>query len=196
ERTAAVLASTGLTDRRKDRAKGYSGGMQRRLNLACALVHDPQILFLDEPTAGVDPVSRREFWENIHQLSAQGTTVVVTTHYMDEAERCHRLAFIFRGRVLQIGRPDEIVASRGLSVAELVVDDATVAAANELFAGAPEVDEYAHYGNVIRVATRGVDALAWSTAALAAAGIPLHSSRSTRATVEDAFVSMVREDRS
>jgi ABC-2 type transport system ATP-binding protein len=188
-----VIERVGLGDRRKQLAGTLSGGWKQRLALACSTIHEPPLLFLDEPTAGVDPVSRREFWERIHALSAAGTTILVTTHYMDEAERCHRLAFIFRGRVLQIGRPDEIVATRGLSVAELIVEDA--AAATALFSTAPEVDECAHYGHVIRVATRGVDALTWTTQTLAEHGITVQSSRAARATVEDAFVSMVREDR-
>ena len=191
-RVEAVIATIGLGDRRHQLAGTLSGGWKQRLALACATIHEPPLLFLDEPTAGVDPVSRREFWEHIHVLSAQGTTVLVTTHYMDEAERCHRLAFIFRGRVLQIGRPDEIVAARGLSVAELVVDDAEAASA--VLRASPEVDEFAHYGHILRVATRGVEALAWSTRALAERGVAVRSSRAARATVEDAFVSMVRED--
>jgi ABC-2 type transport system ATP-binding protein len=187
-----VIERVGLGDRRNQLAGTLSGGWKQRLALACSTIHEPPLLFLDEPTAGVDPVSRREFWERIHALSAAGTTILVTTHYMDEAERCHRLAFIFRGRVLQIGGPDEIVASRGLSVAELIVED--TAAATALFTAAPEVDECAHYGEVIRVATRGVDALTWTTQALAEHGLAVKSSRAARATVEDAFVSMVRED--
>jgi ABC-2 type transport system ATP-binding protein len=188
-----VIARTGLGDRRGQLAGTLSGGWKQRLALACSTIHEPPLLFLDEPTAGVDPVSRREFWERIHAISEEGTTIVVTTHYMDEAERCHRLAFIFRGRVLQIGRPEEIVESRGLSVAELVVDD--VAAATRLFHGAPEVDECAHFGHVLRVATRaGTEALPWTTARLAEHGIAVTSSRAARPTVEDAFVSMVRED--
>jgi len=91
------LEQAGLVGRRDQIAGTLSGGWKQRVALACATIHDPPLLFLDEPTAGVDPVSRREFWEQIHAISSRGTTTLLTTHYMDEAERCHRLAFIFRG---------------------------------------------------------------------------------------------------
>ncbi len=114
ERTAAVLASTGLTDRRKDRAKGYSGGMQRRLNLACALVHDPRILFLDEPTAGVDPQSRNHLFESVRAMKRAGKTIVYTTHYMEEAERlCDRVAIVDHGKLLALGTVAELIAAHG-----------------------------------------------------------------------------------
>jgi len=158
--------------------------------LACATIHSPPLLFLDEPTAGVDPVSRREFWEQIHRLSAEGTTVLVTTHYMDEAERCHRLAFIFRGAVLDVGTPEQIVERRQLRVAELQVDDAPKAAV--ALRSLPEVDEVAHYGHTMRLATlRGRDPEELARQVL---GSSLRSTRPARATVEDAFVSMVRHD--
>jgi len=161
--------------------------------LACATIHEPPLLFLDEPTAGVDPVSRREFWEQIHQLSSEGTTVLVTTHYMDEAERCHRLAFIFRGSVLDVGRPDEVVARRNLRVAEIVLSDARAAA--EVLRGRPEVDEVAFYGHVLRLATLGgADPEALCARVAAERGLKIESSRPARVTVEDAFVSMVRHD--
>jgi ABC-2 type transport system ATP-binding protein len=190
ERIEQVLRESGLVDRRDQIAGTLSGGWKQRVALACATIHQPPLLFLDEPTAGVDPVSRREFWEQIHRLSSQGTTVLVTTHYMDEAERCHRLAFIFRGRVLDTGTPEEIVARRGLRIAELSVDDAVAAAAK--LRVLPEVDEIAHYGHTMRLATRGgADPEELARRIL---GPALRSSRPARATVEDAFVSMVRQD--
>jgi ABC-2 type transport system ATP-binding protein len=190
ERIQAVLATTGLSNRRDQIAGTLSGGWKQRVALACATIHEPPLLFLDEPTAGVDPVSRREFWEQIYRLSSQGTTVMVTTHYMDEAERCHRLAFIFRGSVLDVGTPDEIVLRRGLRVAELQVDDAPAAAG--ALRKLPEVDEVAHYGHTLRLATlRGVDPEDLARRTLRGA---VRSSRAARVTVEDAFVSMVRHD--
>ena len=161
--------------------------------LACATIHQPKLLFLDEPTAGVDPVSRRDFWEEIHELSRGGTTVLVTTHYMDEAERCHRLAFIFRGSVLDVGTPEEIVARRNLRCAELVVEEAAPLA--KALRALPQVDEVAHYGHTLRIAARdGADPEALARAQAEHLGIKVHSSRAVRATVEDAFVSMVRDD--
>ncbi|HTO98104.1 MAG TPA: ABC transporter ATP-binding protein [Myxococcales bacterium] len=189
-RIAEVLESTGLRDRRDQIAGTLSGGWKQRVALACATIHQPPLLFLDEPTAGVDPVSRREFWEQIHRLASLGTTVLVTTHYMDEAERCHRLAFIFRGTVLDVGTPQQVVDRRGLRVAELEVDDAPAAAAT--LRALPEVDEVAHYGHTMRLATlRGVDPEELARRVL---GQAVRTSRPARVTVEDAFVSMVRHE--
>jgi ABC-2 type transport system ATP-binding protein len=160
--------------------------------LAGATIHEPPLLFLDEPTAGVDPVSRRDFWEQIHQIASGGTTVLLTTHYMDEAERCHRLAFIFRGTLLVTGTPEDIVRQRDLRVVELETPQATRAAT--LLRAQPEVEEVAHYGATLRVAARRADAEALARQTLAAHQIPIAAARPARATVEDAFVSMVRED--
>lgn len=192
-RVQDVLERTGLTGRRKQLAGTLSGGWKQRVALACATIHEPPLLFLDEPTAGVDPVSRREFWEQIHDLSAAGTTALVTTHYMDEAERCHRLAFIFGGELLDVGTPDEIVTRRALRVAEL--DVARPVEASEILRGASDVEEVAHFGHVMRVATRnGVDPIAFARGLLDERGIEVRSAREGRVTVEDAFVSMVRAD--
>src|SRR5262249_6446107 len=186
-RIEQMLQTSDLQERRDQICGTLSGGWKQRVALACATPHQPPLLSLDEPTAGVDPVRRREFWEQIHQLSAQGTTVVVTTHYMDEAERCHRLAFIFRGGVLDVGTPEEVVGRRGLRIAELEVDDAPAAAA--ALRARPEVDEVAHYGHTLRLATRGADPEHLARELLGAA---VRSSRLARVTVEGAFVSMVR----
>jgi ABC-2 type transport system ATP-binding protein len=194
-RVDAVHDRTGLRARRAQLAGTLTGGWKQRVALACATIHEPPLLFLDEPTAGVDPVSRREFWEQIHAIAAAGTTALMTTHYMDEAVRCHRLAFIFRGELLDVGTPAEIVARRGLRVAEIEVDRATDAA--ELLQGAPEVDDVAHYGHVIRFATKGgADPVALARRLLGARGraIAIAYAREARVTVEDAFVSMVREE--
>jgi ABC-2 type transport system ATP-binding protein len=191
-RVEEVLASTGLAGRRKQLAGTLSGGWKQRVALASATIHEPPLLFLDEPTAGVDPVSRRDFWEQIHQLAARGTTVLLTTHYMDEAERCHRLAFIFGGELLDVGTPDEVVERRNLRVAELDVERATEAAV--LLRADARVEEVAHYGHTLRVATHGgADAVETAAGVLGAAGIEIRSSFRSRATVEDAFVAMVRK---
>ncbi|RMH39893.1 MAG: ABC transporter ATP-binding protein [Deltaproteobacteria bacterium] len=192
-RVADVIDRAGLAARRDQLAGTLSGGWKQRVALASATIHEPPLLFLDEPTAGVDPVSRRDFWDHIHHIAAAGTTVLLTTHYMDEAERCHRLAFIFRGELLDVGAPAEIVARRGLRVAEVEVDRATEVAA--VLRARPDVDEVAHFGSVLRVATRGgADPRAAVDAAVAAVRAGLRAYRETRPTVEDAFVSMVRAD--
>lgn len=192
QRVREVMEASGLCDRRRQIAGTLSGGWKQRVALASATIHEPPLLFLDEPTAGVDPVSRREFWDQIHRIASEGTTVLLTTHYMDEAERCHRLAFIFRGEVLDVGTPDEVVTRRALSVAELEVERATEAA--ELLRRQPEVDEVAHYGPQLRLATRGVDAGDFARKLLSERGIGVARARTARVTVEDAFVSMVRQE--
>jgi ABC-2 type transport system ATP-binding protein len=192
-RVEQVLERSGLGARRKQIAGTLSGGWKQRVALASATIHEPPLLFLDEPTAGVDPVSRREFWEQIHTLAAEGTTVLLTTHYMDEAERCHRLAFIFRGQVLDVGTPEQIIERRALRALELELDQPREAA--ELLRRQPEVDEVAHYGHVLRLTTRaGVEPEPFVRRVLEGQGMAVKSASPSRVSVEDAFVSMVRED--
>jgi ABC-2 type transport system ATP-binding protein len=192
-RVLEVMQRAGLVGRKDQLAGTLSGGWKQRVALACATIHRPPLLFLDEPTAGVDPVSRRDFWEQIHQLASEGTTALLTTHYMDEAERCHRLAFIFRGELLDVGTPDEIVARRGLRVAEIEVERATDAAA--MLRRNPRVEEVAHYGHLLRMSVKeGADPVALASTDLASAGLAVSAARETRVTVEDAFVAMVRAD--
>ena len=122
QRQAAVeksLERLGMIDRRKQLAGQLSGGWKQRLALSACLIHEPQLLLLDEPTAGVDPKARRDFWERIHQLAADGITALVTTHYMDEAERCHRLAYIAYGNLLASGTAHEVVKTAGLTTWEV-----------------------------------------------------------------------------
>ena len=182
-----VIAAAGLGDRRKQLAGTLSGGWKQRVALAAATIHKPPLIFLDEPTAGVDPVTRRGFWDEIHRLAREGTTILVTTHYMDEAERCHRLAFIFKGRVLDEGRPDEVVARRKLVALEIEVDDPD--RVRELLRAQPQIESVEPYGHALRVVGRDVDlepiirSIAQPTRIA-----PAHAS------VEDAFVSMVKAE--
>jgi len=111
ERKAWVLEMAGLLAHREARTGTLPGGWKQRLSLGCALLHEPPVLFLDEPTSGVDPLSRRSFWDLIHGLAGQGVTVFVTTHYMEEAEYCDRLALIYRGQLAAVGTPGELKAS-------------------------------------------------------------------------------------
>ncbi|OGP52609.1 MAG: hypothetical protein A2Y65_08155, partial [Deltaproteobacteria bacterium RBG_13_52_11] len=108
KRTERLYKFSGLGPFRDRRAAQLSGGMRQKLGLSCVLVHQPQILLLDEPTVGVDPVSRREFWEILHTLTAQGTTILISTPYLEEAERCHRVAFLKEGRILEVLDPREL----------------------------------------------------------------------------------------
>ena len=117
-RLAIHMGKMGLLERATQLAGTLSGGWKQRLSLACATAHEPAMLFLDEPTAGVDPAARRAFWESIYQLARGGTTILVTTHYMDEAERCQRLAFLSRGHLIGLGTPAEIPALFGQKTIE------------------------------------------------------------------------------
>ena len=112
ERADWVIEMAGLSERRKSKAGELSGGWRQRLALGCALLHRPPIIFLDEPTSGVDPLNRRRFWQMIHDLAAEGVTVFVTTHYMDEAEYCDRLAMIYKGELVAVGTPLELKQAR------------------------------------------------------------------------------------
>ncbi|EKO3831749.1 ABC transporter ATP-binding protein [Vibrio harveyi] len=117
------LATYGLDQLRKQRVGGMSGGQKQRLSLAAATMHKPELLFLDEPTSAVDPENRRDFWEQLFDLSDQGTTILVTTHYMDEAERCHRLAIMEAGEIRADGEPEQLMAQMGVNIVEVKADN-------------------------------------------------------------------------
>lgn len=189
ERRARVdqtLERTGLALRRSQISGTLSGGWKQRVALASSTIHEPPLLFLDEPTAGVDPVSRRDFWERIHQIAAGGTTVLLTTHYMDEAERCHRLAFIFRGAVLTIGTPGEVVGERGLLAFEVTVPDAARVA--EGLRQRSEIDQVSTFGHDVRIVLSNAHGAEFLRSKLPPGAGQL---RPSRVNVEDAFVSMV-----
>jgi len=191
-RVTEELERSCLIDRRKQLSGTLSGGWKQRLALVCATIHQPPLLFLDEPTAGVDPVSRREFWARIHRIASEGTTVIVTTHYMDEAERCNRLAFMFRGTILDIGTPSAVVERREIRVA--VVETPAVADAVDALIKHPAVDEVAPFGDRIRLTTKhGVNPVALAHELLDG-GPGVSDAREIAPNVEDAFVAMVHED--
>ena len=159
ERPAAVartLERLGLAERRHQLAGQLSGGWKQRLALAACLLHDPQLLLLDEPTAGVDPQARREFWQHIHELAAGGITVLVSTHYMDEAERCHELVYIAYGKVLARGTAQHVVEQSGLVIWSVSGPD-LFSLAREL-KGRPGVEMVVPFGNTLHVG--GTDAAA------------------------------------
>jgi ABC-2 type transport system ATP-binding protein len=146
ERIDAMLALADMQDRKHQMAGHLSGGWKQRLALACSLIHEPEMVFLDEPTSGVDPVSRRRFWDMIYRISDEGTTVLVTTHYMDEAEQFDRMVFIYSGRLIAGGTPEEL--KRGYFDARLWEFDCTpVARAAETLRDQPGVNDVSIPGN-------------------------------------------------
>jgi ABC-type multidrug transport system ATPase subunit len=144
----AALERTGLLDRRDQLAAQLSGGWKQRLALAACVLHRPRLLLLDEPTAGVDAKARREFWDLIHDLAAEGMTVLVSTHYMDEAERCTRVVYLAGGRLVVQGTAEAVVSQSGLVVFEGLGDG--IEAASRVLRGAPGVENAAIFGNTLR----------------------------------------------
>jgi ABC-2 type transport system ATP-binding protein len=157
EAVERALEGLGLTARAAQLAGALSGGWKQRLALAACMLHRPELLLLDEPTAGVDPGARREFWEEIHALAAQGISVLVSTHYMDEAERCHKLAYIAFGKLIAQGTAAEIVAGQGLTTC--AVSGGDVAAIAARLEGQPGVDQIALFGSALHVTGRDAAAL-------------------------------------
>ncbi len=137
------------TNRQDQLAGSLSGGWKQRLALAACVMHEPQLLLLDEPTAGVDPKARREFWDEIHELAAEGLTVLVSTHYMDEAERCHRIVYIAYGKVIARGTVPEVIAGSGLHT--IVVRGGDTAAIARRLKDRDGIDQVAPFGNDLHV---------------------------------------------
>jgi ABC-2 type transport system ATP-binding protein len=144
-----ALEGLGLTGRARQLAGTLSGGWKQRLALAASLLHEPELLLLDEPTAGVDPAARRDFWEELHRLSARGISVLVSTHYMDEAERCHKLAYIAAGKLLAQGSPPRMIASQGLST--WVIRGEHLAQLSQQLQGQPGVEQTVLFGTMLHV---------------------------------------------
>ncbi|QBY52087.1 ABC transporter ATP-binding protein [Cupriavidus oxalaticus] len=181
-----ALEDLGLATRSAQLAGSLSGGWKQRLALAACLLHEPELLLLDEPTAGVDPKARRDFWEHLHLLAARGISVLVSTHYMDEAERCHKLAYIAYGKLLAQGTADEVVASQQLSTWSVEGDD--LATLSEQLQGAPGVEQTVAFGTALHVTGRDAQALAGTLQRLAGPGrrvIQAHTS------LEDVFIHMM-----
>jgi ABC-2 type transport system ATP-binding protein len=191
-RVAETLQRVDLAPRRGDLADHLSGGLKQRLALGCALVHSPSILFLDEPTAGADPPSRQRIWDILYEASAEGKTILVTTHYIEEAERCQTIGFMHRGRLIARGSPEEFKAGMGEEVLEVEVAPQMEAA--EAARAVPGVTGVSIYGHTLRIFAKGVQTLAPALAdVLAARGFAVRGIRPTAPTLEDVFMTLTRD---
>jgi ABC-2 type transport system ATP-binding protein len=191
ERTGSLLAFAGLTEFKDRRADRLSGGMQKKLALACTLVHQPQILLLDEPTTGVDPVSRREFWNILTDLHIRGTTILVSTPYMDEADRCSRVGLMYAGKLVECDSPRNIRGRLEGDVIEVQPDDWR--SALETAGGLRGVREVQTYGESLHLLVdSGKQRLPEIEKSLKKAGIRCRSIRIAPARMEEAFISLIR----
>lgn len=183
----AALEELGLASRARQLTGTLSGGWKQRLALAACMLHRPQLLLLDEPTAGVDPTARRDFWEELHQLASRGISVLVSTHYMDEAERCHKLAYIAYGSLLVQGTAAEVVASQKL--ATWAVRGPDLAQLSRALRGQPGVDQTVAFGSVLHVS--GADAAALEGTLRAAAGNGALQIEPVDTQLEDVFIHLM-----
>ncbi|MFP3757579.1 MULTISPECIES: ABC transporter ATP-binding protein [unclassified Cupriavidus] len=181
-----ALEDLGLQSRAAQLAGSLSGGWKQRLALAACLLHEPKLLLLDEPTAGVDPKARRDFWEQLHQLAAHGISVLVSTHYMDEAERCHKLAYIAYGRLLAQGTAAEVVAGQHLATWSVEGDD--LAALSIQLQGQPGVEQTVAFGTALHVTGKDAGQLEQTLKRYAGAHHRIHL---TETSLEDVFIHMM-----
>jgi ABC-2 type transport system ATP-binding protein len=166
------------------------GGWKQRLALGCAVLHKPPIVFLDEPTSGVDPISRRQFWDLIHQMAEDGVTVFVTTHYMEEAEYCNRLALIFRGKMVALGTPSELKRD-SMKGELLLIECDPLGKAVEALQSAPDVMDAAVFGNALHLVVRDAAvAMPRIEKYLADSGVAVSHIEKIRPSLEDVFVSL------
>lgn len=171
------------------------GGWKQRLALGCAVLHKPPIIFLDEPTSGVDPISRRQFWDLIHNMAGEGVTVFVTTHYMEEAEYCNRLALIFRGRMVALGTPSEL-KQKSMKGELLLVECTPLGPAVEVLQSAPMVMDAAVFGNALHLVVEQAEAATPEVKKyLAEHGVTVRRIEKIRPSLEDVFVSLTTEPR-
>lgn len=199
ERTEQLLRFARLTEFTRRRASQLSGGMKKKLALACALIHQPEILYLDEPTTGVDPVSRREFWDILSDLHIAGVTILVSTPYMDEAERCSRVGLMYKGRLIVCDKPDRVkalVTGDLIEVRPLAEERGIglIRRAEAVVSALPGVLETQTYGDLLRIFVDDGDLrLPEVKAALEAQSIQAVGLRRSQARMEEAFISLIRQ---
>ncbi len=193
ERVERLLAFSNLTPFKKRLAGNLSGGMKQKLGLACALIHTPQVLFLDEPTNGVDPVSRRDFWRILYQLLREKVTIFVSTAYLDEAERCNRVAMIHRGKLLACGTPDEVKQLMQGGILEVRTPHPRAATA--LLREHLGAESVGMFGDRVHVVSRDLERTTDEVQAiLTQAGLPPVSIRPIEPSLEDVFVSVLGQE--
>jgi ABC-type multidrug transport system ATPase subunit len=190
-----LIERTNFGEHTRKLAKALSGGWKQKLAICCALLHDPEIVFLDEPTAGIDPVSRRDVWELLLDLSSQGKTIFVTTHYMDEAERCDKVGFMFMGKLVAYGNPREVeTAFNGGSILE-VRTDSTIATLRAL-QQRPDLGTAQVFYDTIHVVSPQLDRVApIITDLLASKGISVRSISKVVPSLEDIFIHFIHDAR-
>jgi ABC-2 type transport system ATP-binding protein len=191
-RLAELIDMAGLRGHEKQRTADLSGAWRQRLALACAIVHEPPMLFLDEPTAGVDPISRREFWEMIYTLAGQGVSVLATTHYMDEAEFCNMIGMMYNARLIALNNPDSL--KEGMEGVLLEVDCDQPGAAESVLQALPEVTDVAAHGLSLHVLVETETAEHAIRQALVQNGIDPRRIDSVLPSLEDVFVSLVDKE--
>lgn len=193
-RKAYALGMAGLEDRRQSMTRLLSGGWKQRLALGCAILHEPPILFLDEPTSGVDPIARRTFWDLIYRLSETGHTIFVSTHYMDEAEYCHRLALMYRGRIIALGAPEELKHSLD-SHHLLDLESSDPLESMRALEQVEGVREAAVFGGGLHVTVDDAEAAGPRIRrALAERGVELMRLERITPSMEDVFVAMIEQE--
>ena len=194
DRKAYVLGMSGLAGRRGTLTRELPGGWKQRLALGCALLHEPPVLFLDEPTSGVDPIARREFWDLIYELSRAGRTVFVSTHYMDEAEYCHRLALMYRGKVIALGAPAEL--KHKLDAHHILnLESSDLLASLKALEGEPGMHDVAVFGGGLHVTVEDEAAgMARVREALGQRGVEVRRLEPIEPSMEDVFVALIEAE--
>ncbi|HEY9746867.1 MAG TPA: ABC transporter ATP-binding protein, partial [Oculatellaceae cyanobacterium] len=195
QRKEEIIELVGIGNYRKYLAKQLSGGWKQRLALCCALVHRPDIIFLDEPTAAMDPVARRGLWDLLFTLASSGVTLFVTTHYMDEAERCSSVGYIYNSKLIVSGGPDELKHARAVVAqgkVRLEVICRPLVKTFNLVKALPYVRDVTIFGQALHVVSENADAEAWLANDLRKAGVQLHQIREIEPTLEDVFVTLTK----
>jgi ABC-2 type transport system ATP-binding protein len=195
ERKNYVLRMADIEERRTSLTRLLSGGWKQRLALGCAILHEPPILFLDEPTSGVDPIARRTFWDLIYQLSSAGQTIFVSTHYMDEAEYCHRVALMYRGKIIALGTPAELKQSLAESHHLLRLEVSDLVGSMKVLESLAGISDVAVFGGGLHVTVLDpAHAIPEIWSALKQAGVAVSVVEKIQPSMEDVFVAMIEEE--